>query len=157
MKNSYIKKIISVTELENVSKDLQEILQNELNLFNHTLDLKHDGKLMTKSFSHESLLIWNFHIWAHFNGEKWDALFAGIIRKSEKFNKKFMDEYLWISNNPKVGVSLYKCALAFAKEQKCEFISMNVVENIQKSNKLKKFLLKNGFSKDTETYLKRIS
>lgn len=154
--NSYIKKIISVDELQSVSKDLEKILEKELNSFNHSLDLKHDINLMTKSFSHESLLIWNFHIWAHFNGKMWDSIFAGIIRKSEKFNKKVMDEYLWISTNPKVGVALYKHALAFAREQKCEFISINVVENFKKSNKLKSFLLKNNFIKDTETYLKKI-
>jgi hypothetical protein len=154
--NSYIKKIISVDELQSLSKDLEKTLEKELNSFNHGLNLKHDINLMTKSFSHESLLIWNFHVWAHFNGKMWDSIFAGIIRKSEKFNKKVMDEYLWVSTNPKVGVALYKHALAFAKEQKCEFISVNVVENFKKSNKLKSFLLKNDFIKDTETYLKKI-
>jgi hypothetical protein len=111
---------------------------------------------MTKSFSHESLLIWNAHIWGHFNGEKWDGIFASVIRKSEKFNKKIMDEYLWLSKNSNSGMKLYLTAVEFAKKQKCEFISMNVVENHPYSSKLKGVYTKLGFQKDHETYIKKL-
>jgi hypothetical protein len=156
MPESFIKKIISPEELEIVAKDIYSLHEIDNEKYGHALDLKHDYELIYKSLSHESLLIWNIHVWVHFNGEKYDSIFIGIIRKSEKFNKKIMDEYLWLSKNPKVGMKLYKIAHQFAKDQKCEYISMNVVENHPLSSKIKKMYKLLGYEKDLETYIKKI-
>jgi hypothetical protein len=156
MSKAFIKKIITVEDLQSATKDLEEIFKEDNEKYTHCLGMKHDVKLMLSSFSHESLLIWNVHIWAHFNGEKWDAIFVGIIRKSEKFNKKMMDEYLWLSKNSNAGIKLYKTAFDFAKSKGCEFVSMNVIENHPLSNKIKKLYKYLGFEKDSETYFKKI-
>lgn len=156
MSNSFIKKIINVEELKKISSDLSELFKEDNEIFGHALNLKHDYELITESIAHESLLIWNIHVWAHFNGDKWDGIFIGIIRKSEKFNKKVMDEYLWISKNPKISLCLYSEAVKFAKSQKCEYVFMNVVENHPNSSKIKNFYKKIGFEKDVETYVKKI-
>jgi hypothetical protein len=153
---SLIKKITSTEEAIKVGKDIGEIFKEDNQKYTHALGLKHDVDLMIKSICHESLLIWNIHAWAHFNGEKWDSLFIGIIRKSEKFSKKIMEEYLWLSKNSVAGMRVYKCALDFARQQNCEYISMNVTENHPLSNKIKKFYLRNGFEKDIEVYLKKL-
>jgi hypothetical protein len=153
---SLIKKITSLEEAEQVSKDIQELFQEDNEKYRHALDLKHDCTLIAKSICHESLLLWNIHAWAHFNGEKWDAMFIGMIRKSEKFGKKFMDEYLWLSKNSIAGMRLYKEALDFARKQNCEYISMNVTESHPLSQKIKKFYLRSGFQKDVETYIKKL-
>jgi hypothetical protein len=156
MSESFFKKIISPEEMEKVAKDIYSLHEIDNEKYGHVLDLKHDHELIYKSLSHESLLIWNIHVWVHFNGEKYDSIFIGIIRKSEKFNKKIMDEYLWLSKNPKTGVKLYKIACEFAKSQKCEFISMNVVENHPLSDKIKSFYKKMNYVKDSENYIKKI-
>jgi hypothetical protein len=156
MNNSYIKKIISVKELENVTKDIQELYGQDNISFGHALNLKHDINLISKALSHESLLLWNTHVWSHFNGEKWDSIFIGIIRKSEKFNKKIMDEYLWVSKNSNTGMCLYRKAYEFAKSQKCEYIYLNITEGHPKANRIKEIYNLLGYVKDTEAYLKKI-
>jgi hypothetical protein len=96
------------------------------------------------------------HVWGHFNGEKWDGLFIGGIRKSEKFNKKMMEEYLWLSKNSNKGYKLYKIAEKYAKEQSCEFILMSVTNLHPKSEKIRNFYSKSGFKKDCETFIKKL-
>lgn len=154
MSKSFIKKIINPEELKQVLKDLKDLFKNEDNV--HAFNLEHNLDLITKSLSHESLLLWNIHVWSHFNGEQWDGIFIGIIRKSEKFNKKIMDEYLWLSKKSNSGVSLFNTALKYAKNSNCEFVSMNVTEKHPLSSKVKNFYKKNGFEKDSETYIKKI-
>ena len=156
MQAAFYKKIISIEEWKSVANDIANLFEEDNKRFGHAHDLKHDSDLIIKSLSHESLLIWNIHVWAHFNGEKWDAIFIGIIRKSEKFNKKVMDEYLWLSKNPRAGFKLYKLAEKYAREQNCEYISMNVVENHPLSDKIKSFYKKIDFKKDVETYMKKL-
>lgn len=156
MAQSFIKKIISPEELEKVAKDIHSLHEIDNEKYGHALDLKHDYELIYKSLSHESLLIWNVHVWVHFNGEKYDGIFIGIIKKSEKFNKKMMDEYLWLSKKSNVGMQLYKIAYEFAKSQKCEYISMNVAEKHPLSSKLKRMYQLLNFEKDSEIYIKKI-
>ena len=79
MSEPFIKKVISPEEIEKVFKDLHDIYEEDNEKHGHVLDLKHDYELIYKSLSHESLLIWNIHVWAHFNGEKYDSIFIGII------------------------------------------------------------------------------
>lgn len=153
---SFVKKITCVNEALKVSEDIKSFFKEDNEKYTHAVGLKHDIDLITKSICHESLLIWNIHVWAHFNGEKWDSLFIGIMRKSEKFSKKIMEEYLWLSKNSIAGMRLYKSAIDFAREQNCEYISMNVTENHPLSNKIKNFYLRSGFEKDTETYIKKL-
>jgi hypothetical protein len=156
MQASFIKKIVTVVEWEAVAKDISELFKEDNEKYGHACKLKHDCELITKCLSHESLLLWNIHVWAHFNGEKWDAIFIGSIRKSEKFNKKMMDEYLWLSKNSAQGMRLFKIASKYAKNQGCEIINTNVAENHPKSDKLKLIYKKLGFTKDTESYIKLI-
>jgi hypothetical protein len=152
---SFIKKIISVKEWQEVASDVYSLFIED-DESAHSFDIRHNIELITKSFSHESLLIWNTHVWAHFNGEKWDALFIGVIRKSEKYGKKFMDEYVWLSKNSNKGYKLYKIAEKYAAQQKCDFITMNVTNLHPKSEKIKNFYSKIGFTKDSETYIKKL-
>ena len=156
MEKDSIKKITSVSDLEKVAADIHQLHLEDNLQYGHAFNLKHDVELMLKSFSHESILLWNGHLWAHFNGEKWDGIFGGIIRKSEKFNKKIMEEYLWLAKSSNAGMRLYKTAVDFAKNQKCEFIFMNVAENHPYSEKIKKIYKILGFTKDTETYVKNL-
>ena len=108
MSQSFFKKIISPEEMEKVAKDIYSLHKIDNEKYGHALNLKHDPDLICKSLSHESLLIWNIHVWVHFNGDQYDSIFIGIIRKSEKFNKKIMDEYLWLSKNPKLAQNFIK-------------------------------------------------
>jgi len=156
MQTSFIKKIVTVNEWVTVMNDIDILFKEDNQKYGHACGLTHDKELITKCISHESLLLWNMHVWAHFNGEKWDGIFIGSIRKSEKFNKKLMDEYLWLSKNSAKGMRLFNIAKKYAKDQGCEFIYMNVVENHPKSDHLKNLYKKLGFQKDTESYIKQI-
>jgi hypothetical protein len=154
--NSFIKKIVTVDELKEVAKDLKEIVEEDNQKYGHAFNLKHDIDLMLSSFSHESLLLWNAHLWAHNNGEKWDGVFGGLIRKNEKFGKKMMDEYIWVAKKSNAGIKLFNIAQEYAIANGCEFIFMNVVENHPSSELLKKIYKKIGFQKDSESYAKKL-
>jgi hypothetical protein len=156
MNKSFIEKVTSVDLLKKVCNDIALLHQEDNKNYPHAFNLQHDTELIIQSLSHESLLIWNIHVWAHFNGEMYDGMFIGITRKIEKFNKKIMEEYLWLSKNSNSGIKLYMEAVDFAKKQKCDFIIMHVSENHPVCNKLKDFYLKIGFQKDTETYIKKL-
>lgn len=156
MQTSFIKKIVTVPEWESVMNDIEYSFKEYNEKYTHACNLKHDKELITKCLSHESLLTWSMHVWAHFNGEKWDGIFIGSIRKSEKFNKKIMDEYLWLSKDSGKGIKLYNIAKKYAKSQGCEFIYMNVIENHPTSDKLKSFYKKMGFEKDVESYILKL-
>lgn len=155
--SSFIKKIVTVSELKEISRDIKEIFEEDNQKYGHCFDLKHDIDLMESSFSHESLLIWNAHLWAHFNGEKWDGIFGGVVRKNEKFGKKMMDEYIWLSKNSNAGIKLFNIAQDYAIANGCEYICMNVVENHPSSELLKKIYKKIGFVKDSESFMKKLS
>ena len=156
MQAPYFKKIVSVPEWEVVSSDIIEVYADDNEKYGHACDLRHSCELIVKSLSHESLLTWSIHVWAYFNGEKWDSIFIGFTRKNEKFGVKVLDEYLWLSKSSNVGMKLYKMAYDFAKAQSCEVITMNVTERHPLSEKVKRVYKLMGFEKDTETYIKRI-
>jgi hypothetical protein len=156
MSESFIKKIVTVSEFQSLCKDLSELHKEDNENYGHVLDLKHDIDLMISSGSHEALLMWNIHVWGHFNGKTWDGVFVAIIRKSEKFGKKIMEEYLWLSKNSNSGLLLYNTGLEYARANHCEYIFMNLVEKNPSSNLLKKIYLKMGFTKDSESYAKKL-
>lgn len=156
MNESFIEKVTNVDLFKKVCNDIVELHQEDNEIYRHALNLKHDPELIVQSLSHESLLIWNIHVWAHFNGQKYDGMFIGITRKTEKFNKKIMEEYLWLSKNSLSGIKLYIEAANFAKKQNCEYIAMHVSEKHPVAEKLKNFYKNIGFEKDTETYIKKL-
>lgn len=156
MSDPYIKKIVSVAEWETVSADISKMYASDNETYGHACNLKHNYDSIIKSLSHESILIWNIHVWAHFNGEKWDSIFIGFIRKNEKFGKKTMDEYLWLSKDSCVGMKLYKTAIEYAKAQGCEYSFLSVTENHPLTDKVKRVYKLLGYTKDTETYIKKI-
>lgn len=156
MNNSFIKKIVCAEEAFEVSKDLSEVFEDQNKKYGHALNLKHDINLITKSIAHDSILTWNMHVWAHFNGKKWDAVFIGLIRKSEKFNQKIMEEYLWISQRSNSGLKLYNTALNFAKENGCHHIVMSLTSAHPVANKLRRFYFSQGFELDSEVFYKKL-
>ena len=151
-----IKKIVSVKELQHLCSDIEVLHREDNEKYGHALDLRHDHNLIISSLSHESLLNWNIHVWGNFNENKWDAIFIGFIRKCEKFNKKIMEEYLWLSKNPKVGVKIFKTAEEFARKNNCEYMFSSVVENHPLKNKIKIFYKSQFFEKDSENFVKKL-
>jgi hypothetical protein len=155
--NSYIKKIICEEEFEKVWKEIfsedEIILIQEKNIHSN---IKYDADVMFKSLCHTSLLMWTFHVFAHFQNDKCDSIFIATWRISEKFNKKIFEEYIWYSKNKKSGTKLFKYAIDYAKELGCELFTTNIICNNEKSEKIKTFYEKMGFSKDHEVFLKKL-
>ena len=152
-----IKKITKVEDIRPIALDIKKLFSKEHDEYGHALGLKHDLDLIVKSLSHEALLNWSIHCWAHHNGDMWDGIFVSFVRKSEKFHKKIMEEYLWLSKNSISGFALLDIAQKYAKEIGCEYMFMNVVENTPLSPRLKKIYETIGFVKDVEVFIKKIN
>lgn len=119
--------------------------------------LRHDKESIKNSFGNTIILNWEVFVWANQNKNfKYDALVIFINEKSIKFNCKIFSEFLWLSKNPKVGVSLFKKALDFAKQNKFSVVNVNTVTKNPSHKKLQKFYTKLGFEKDSESYLLNI-
>jgi arsenate reductase-like glutaredoxin family protein len=67
-----------------------------------------------------------------------------------------MEEYLWLSKNPKVGVKIFKTAEEFARNNNCEYMFSSVVENHPLKNKIKTFYKSQSFEKDSENFVKKL-
>jgi hypothetical protein len=150
-----IKRITNPEEFKVVLDDLMELFKQDDVDNAHQL-LKHNVESIKNSFSHKSILAWDFFLWANFNGTKFDALIAFINDKNIKFNENIFSEYLWLSKNPKVGYKLLTTAIKYAKENSFKYISMNTVIKHPKHEKLKSFYTKLGFLKDSETYISKL-
>ena len=118
--------------------------------------VKHDIESIKINYSNKYLLAWDVLVWANKTNGKYDALIIFMADKSIKFGVKMFSEFLWLSQNPSVGYKLLKEAVKYARQQKFDFISMSVVENHPKSNKVKKFYKNMGFVKDCETHVAKL-
>lgn len=155
MKESFVKKIICPNEFEKVCDDIFKLYLKSNIKYEHKF-VDHSKDTMQKSFGHENVLNWLMHTWAYFNGTNWDSILMMDIRKSEKFNKKIMNEYFWYSSSNKNGILLYNEAIKYGKKNKCELIYMNVIEDSPLSSRIKTFYKNMGFVKDSEQYVKLI-
>lgn len=150
-----IKRIVSADEFNTVIDDLELLFSKENSHHGHQL-LAHDKECIKRSFAHSSILAWDLFVWANETNGKFDAIIAFVNEKNPKFNAVIFSEFLWLSKNPKVGYRLFKTAIDFARNKGFEFISMNTVTKHPSHEKIKRFYLKMGLLKDSETYIGKL-
>ena len=102
------------------------------------------------------MLAWDVLVWANKTNGQYDAAIVFMNDKSAKFGIKIFSEFIWFSENPKVGYKLLRKALKYAKEKEFDLVSMSVIERHPKSEKVKSFYKKMGFVKDCETYVVKL-
>lgn len=150
-----IKRITNPDEFKILADDIMSLFEEENHNAGHEL-LKHDISSMKESFSHSSILTWDFFVWANHNGQNFDAVIAFVNDKNVKFNELLFTEYIWLSKNPKIGYQLFRTAIKFAKEKGFKYIVMSTVTKHPKHEKIKDFYKKMGFLKDSETYIAKL-
>ena len=150
-----IKRITNPDEFKRVFDDIGVLFSEENIKAGHQL-LIHDVESIKNSFSHTSILAWDFFVWANYNGGNYDAVICFINDKSSKFNQAIFTEYLWLSKNTNVGYKLLQTAVKFAREKEFKHIVMSTVTKHPKHEKLKSFYTKMGFLKDSETYIAKL-
>ena len=151
-----IKRITNKSDFKKVLYDLDDLFnyenQNEAHHF-----LKYNKEYIFNAFGEDSMLAWNFFVWANKNdAEKFDAIIAFVNHRSEKYGEEIFAEYIWLSKQSSMGYKLLATALKFAKEKEFKYVTMNRVMKHPKSDKVARFYEKMGFVKDTETYIAKI-
>tara|TARA_R100001377_G_scaffold78669_1_gene56511 strand:- start:142 stop:600 length:459 start_codon:yes stop_codon:yes gene_type:complete len=151
-----IKRILDPKEFKVLLDDMDVLFKEDNEVNGHAL-VKHNKEYIYNAFGNKSILAWDFFIWGNLNEfNKFDAVIAFINDKNEKFGKEIFSEYLWLSNNPRVGRKLLSKAVSFAKEKEFEYITMSCVEAHPKSQKVASFYKRMGFIKDSETYIAKL-
>jgi len=151
-----IKRITNKSDFKKVLDDLDDLFnyenQNEAHHF-----LKYNKEYIFNAFGEDSMLAWNFFVWANLNEKnKYDAIIAFLNHRSEKYGEEIFSEYIWLSKQSSMGYKLLATALKFAKEKEFKYVTMNRVMKHPKSDKVARFYEKMGFVKDTETYIAKI-
>ncbi len=151
-----IKRITSKDEFSKVLDDIFHLFDYENENEAHNF-LKYNKEYIFNAFGDDSLLTWNFFVWANLNNEnKFDSIISFVNHRSEKYGEEIFSEYIWLSKKSNMGYKLLATALKFAKEKKFKYITMNRVMKHPKSNKVARFYEKMGFIKDAETYIAKI-
>jgi hypothetical protein len=154
-KHMSIKKITNSEEFAKVWRDLDQHFIRENELYGHAFS-KISAQSIINSWGHASLLTNTMHTWASFNDEKADGVIMFLENINTVFGEKMFNEFFWISRNPRISLQLLRQAEKFAKNKKIRLMSMSCVENYPTSNKLKKVYQKLGYTKDSETYIKKL-
>jgi len=147
-----IKRILDPEDFKILIADISELFTLENEEQGHYF-LRHNADTIANSFANKYILAWDMFVWAHHNGQNYDAIIMFFNDKSAKFNEKVFSEYLWLSKNPKAGYKLFKEAMNFARQNKYKYATMNRVMKHPHSYGVKSFYEKMGFVKDTETFI----
>ena len=149
-----IKRITDAAEFKELVLDIDEIASDEE--VNAHAFLKHDATTIINCYANTHLLTWDFFVWGHHNGERWDSVIAFGNDKNAKFNECLFSEVLWFSSNPKVGYKLLAEALKFAKEKEFKYVLMSAAVKHPRFDKVVQFYDKLGFVKDSEVYIGKL-
>ena len=148
-----IKRITNPVEFKKLLDDIFVLIKN-IEDRNEAHFLKHNEEYISNAFAHKHLLVWDFFVWANEDDDgNFDAMIAFVNEKNEKFGEEIFSEYLWLSDNPRVGHKLLGVALKFAKEKEFKYVIMNCVSAHPKAEKVARFYKKMGFVKDSESYI----
>jgi len=151
-----IKRILDPKEFKVLLDDIFTLFKEDNKVNGHAL-VNHNKDYIYNAFGNKSILAWDFFVWGNLNASnKFDAVIAFVNHKNEKFGKEIFSEYIWLSDNPRVGRKLLSKAVSFAKEKEFEYIMMSCVEAHPKSQKVASFYKKMGFIKDSETYIAKL-
>jgi hypothetical protein len=150
-----IKRILDPEEFKVVAADIFELHEYDLEHSAHHF-IRHNKESVIENFANKYLLCWKVFVWAHYNGEQWDAVILFIEDTNPMFGTKMFSEHIWLSKNPKVGYKLLTTALKFAKKKEFNVVVMSAVEKHPGSDKVKKFYKQLGFKKDSETYIAKL-
>lgn len=148
-------RILDINEFHKVCDDLMDLFKKE-DIEQAHFFLKHNIESIKIALSHPSILTWDFFIWAHKSQNKYDAVIAFVNDKNIKFGVRVFNEFIWLSKNPKVGLKLFKKAVSFAQENEFKYIIMHSVIKNSKHKKVTNFYQKNGFEKDTESFIMKL-
>jgi GNAT superfamily N-acetyltransferase len=151
-----IERITDPEKIKKLCDDLGELFSSsEENEEGHFF-AKHDLETIKNTYANKYLLAWDVLVWANKTKGQYDAAIVFINDKSAKFGKNIFSEFIWFSENPKVGYKLLREALKYAKEKEFDLVSMSVIERHPKSEKVKSFYKKMGFVKDCEIYVAKL-
>tara|TARA_R100000008_G_scaffold39370_2_gene22529 strand:+ start:4278 stop:4736 length:459 start_codon:yes stop_codon:yes gene_type:complete len=151
-----IKRLTNPAEFKIALDDIFDLFGYENENEGHQL-LRHNKEYISNAFADESVLVWDFFVWANLNEHnKYDATIAFSNQKNEKFGEEIFSEYIWMSANPNVGYKLLTTALKFAKEKEFKYVTMTCAMGHPKAQKIGRFYEKMGFVKDSETYIAKL-
>lgn len=149
-----IKRIINPAELKKVASDIFVLFEKENREMAHQCGILMSEESIVNNLGNNVLLNWDVFVWANLNEDKkYDAVIVFVNEKNIKFNLNIFSEFVWLSKNPRVGFKLFQEAVAFARENKFKYITVNSVEKHPLSKRNERFYKKMGFLKDSTTFI----
>ncbi len=152
-----IKRIIHAKEFCKAADDISDRLDlsNPDNTYHYLLPNGVDS--LKQAFGHDKMLAFNVFVWANLNDSgNYDAAILFIKDKGPRHGREIFSEYIWLSDNPRVGYKLFATAIKFARDNKFEYIQMGCSEKSPSRDKVKKLYNKLGFIKDSESYIAKL-
>lgn len=150
-----VKRVTNPEEFNQLLDDIFNLFEIENSDSGHFF-LKHNKETIKSTYSHKSILAWDFFVWGNKTNNKFDAVIAFVNDKNAKFGERIFHEFVWLSKNPKVGYKLFKQAMDFARDNEYKYLVMNTAVKHPMHNKVKAFYTKMGLIKDSESYICKI-
>lgn len=148
-----IERIVSPERFQQAIDDMYEAFA-EIDKKNHHLNLVHDPDSIKNALANQQLLRWRFPTWGSIGGNNYNGLLVCEISHNIKFNKKCLNELIWVSKNKACGTQLFDQAEKFAKQNEIEIMAFSGILRSPIFDKLSWFYTKKGFSRDSITFTK---
>ena len=114
--------------------------------------LPYNPEILFQAWNNENLLINSCVLVCNFTDEETiDALCWYVIGHDWRIHKDVASSYMWVSTSGKSGLKVFKYALEVLRRKGIEIISTGFIVS-KDSERIEKFLIKNGFKLENKTY-----
>lgn len=120
------------------------------------LNLSHNAERIKQGLANRQLLLWRFPTWAFVSNGHFNSLLICETSFNVKFGQNSISEFLWLSKDGRGGIKLFREATTFAQKNNISMMVFSSVNRNPSFQKLNNFYIKNGFSIDSQTYIKTL-
>jgi len=145
-----IRRVVNLEDARLVCDSFKDFV--DTNKINHFGDYKFDPETLFLAWGNVNLLVNSCVLVASFTDGGVDAVSWFVIGRDFRINETFAQSYIWISKNHKHGVQVFLGALKVLYRKNIKLINVGILHNSPYKDRIKKFLLKNGFKPEDESF-----
>jgi len=152
-----IKRITNPEEFKRMIDDIDELFYEENKTQGHAIDLIQDKESIKNALGNAKLLSFDVIVFANENEhKKFDAVGIFLKDKNYKFGVNFLNEFLWVSKEPRSGFKIFKKAVALARKMDIKYVALSTSAKNPNTPKYEKFYKKLGFIKDSTVFIAKL-